>query len=198
MAGGNRYSTVVSWVKLALPIAALGVLSSLFLFSNRPDPEAALPFADVDVEQLVREQRLSQPRFASTLDDGREITMVADNAAPDMRDPNLIRMDRLQAFLELSDTDNLNLTAAEGTFSLSDQMVEITGDVVMVTDAGYQLESDLMTVSTGTMHVISPGPVAAQGPGFTLTADAMEYIGAETEAILHFTGDVRLLYGTGE
>ena len=56
MAAPNTYSTVVSWAKIILPLVALGLLSTLFLFSRTPDPNRAIPFAAVDVEELAREQ----------------------------------------------------------------------------------------------------------------------------------------------
>jgi lipopolysaccharide export system protein LptC len=77
MARHNRYSRLVGGLKVVLPIAALALLSTLFLLSDPPDPDRALPYAEVDVAQLARELRLTQPRFAGVLPDGREITLVA-------------------------------------------------------------------------------------------------------------------------
>jgi lipopolysaccharide export system protein LptC len=198
MAAPNRYSTLVAWVKVALPLIALALLSTLFLFSRKPDPEDALPFAEVDVEQLAREQRLSRPRFAGTLEDGREVTLVAETAAPAAANPNRILLTGVEARVALAPGDELLLTAGTGDLELAEQRVDLVGAVDAATTAGYRLLSERITIAMDAMRVASPGPVVLRGAGITLEAGAMDLSGAEGQAFLSFTGGVRLLYEPGE
>lgn len=197
MAATNRYSTLVTWVKVALPLIALALLSTLFLFSRTPDPEAALPFAEVDIEELVREQRLSQPRFAGTMEDGREVTLVAATAAPEPANPNRITLTGVETRIALSESDRLLFTARQGEIDLAAQRVALHGMVSAETGAGLSLASDRVTVAMDNLRLASPGPVELRGPGLTLTAGAMQMTGPEGEAFLSFTGGVRLLYDQG-
>jgi lipopolysaccharide export system protein LptC len=197
MAATNRYSTLVTWVKVALPLIALALLSTLFLFSRTPDPEAALPFAEVDIEELVREQRLSQPRFAGTMEDGREVTLVAATAAPAPANPNLIQLTEVETRITLSAADRLLLTAREGEIDLAAQHVALQHGVSADTTSGLSLASDRVTVAMDSLRLASPGPIELRGDGVTLTAGAMEMTGPEGEAFLSFTGGVRLLYDQG-
>lgn len=194
MAGGNRYSTTVAWVKVALPLVALALLSTLFLLSRTPDPDAALPFADVDVEQLVREQRLSRPRFAGTLDDGREVTVVAGAATATAENPGKIVMTAIEGRVTLSADAQMTLTAETGDLDLSDQIVSLAGSVDAVTTDGYRLATENLIVAMDTMHLMAPGAIRLVGPGLTLDAGAMDLSGAEGAAFVSFTGGVRLLY----
>ena len=198
MASVNRYSTIVTWVKVALPLLALALLSTLFLFSRTPDPDAAIPFADVDVAQIAREQRLSQPRFAGTLDDGREVTLIADSAIPSEEDLNQIALSGIEGRVGLSGVDYLVVTAVDGVLNLVDQRASLEGDVEVVTSQGYRLSSDAMSISIGEFRIVSPGEVMATGPGFDLTAGTMELFGPNDAAVLSFTGGVRLLYEPGD
>ena len=43
----NVHSRVVFWLKIILPLLALAILSTLFLFSRRIDTDQALPYAEV-------------------------------------------------------------------------------------------------------------------------------------------------------
>ncbi|MEQ8368984.1 MAG: LPS export ABC transporter periplasmic protein LptC [Roseicyclus sp.] len=194
MADMNRYSTVVVWAKVTLPLIALALLSTMFLFSRTPDPDAALPFADVDIEQLVQEQRLSQPRFAGTLDDGREVTLIADSAAPQPTDPNHILLVNVEAELALAPTDQLVLHADDGDIHLSQQTVDLQGNVQADTTQGYRLLSDRIRIAMDSMRITSPGPVTLSGNGMTLEAGSMDLTGQEGDGFLSFTGGVRLLY----
>jgi lipopolysaccharide export system protein LptC len=198
MAAGNTYSTLVSWAKIALPLIALGLMSTLFLFSRTPDPEDALPFAEVEVEQIAREQRLSRPRFAGTLDDGREVTLVADSAAPQATNPNHILLSGVETRLTSDMSDPIVLTAVTGDIDLAAQIVDLAGAVSVVTATGFRLSSDRMTVGMGAMRLASPGPVVLTGDALTLEAGTMEMTGPSGAAFLSFTGGVRLLYAPVE
>jgi lipopolysaccharide export system protein LptC len=194
MTGGNRYSTMVAWAKVALPMIALALLSTLFLFSRTPDPEASLPFSDVDIDQLIREQRLSRPRFAGTLDDGREITLVADTASATVRDPNTIVMSEIESRVALSQDAALTLSADLGDLDLGTQVVTLTGSVIALTTDGYRMITERLTVAMDTMRLASPEAIVLTGPGVTLEAGAMDMTGADGDAFLSFTGGVRMLY----
>lgn len=197
MAPVNRYSAIVWWIKLILPILGIVLLSSLFLLSRNPDPDAAIPFADVDVQRIAADQRLSQPRFAGTLEDGRAITLVSQSASPSAVVDDLIDLDQVEARVELSDSAFMMVDAQAGRVDLAAQRAELEGNVDIRTTQGYRLSSDAIEIAMDALHLLSPGPVEATGPGFTLEAGAMEVSGAEDGTVLSFTDGVRLLYGTG-
>ena len=44
----NRTRTV-RWLRVLLPLAALAMLSTLFLFSRGGDSESQIPYADVEI-----------------------------------------------------------------------------------------------------------------------------------------------------
>ena len=194
MAGANTYSTIVAWLKVALPLAALALLSTLFLLSRTPDPDAALPYTDLDVEQLLREQRLSRPRFAGTLDDGREVTLVGDTAASAVDDPNTIAMTAVESRVILSEESELLLTADQGDFFMGQQLIVLEGSVHALTTQGYQMDTGQATFAMDTLHLVAPGAVVLTAPGLLIEACAMEMIGPEGAVFLSFTGGVRLLY----
>jgi len=193
---GNRYSTLVTWAKMVLPTLGLALLSSLFLLSDTTDPEGALPFADIDLEQVTNEQRLSQPRFASTLGDGREVTLVADSAVQTVTQTDEIALVDVWLDMAMSGDDRALVRSDTGTVFLNAQYVDLLGDVLAQTDAGYNLRSEAMSVSTGgdTLTITSPGAVRGTGPGLTLEAGAMVLTGPPGGEVAHFTGGVRLVY----
>jgi lipopolysaccharide export system protein LptC len=62
------------------------------------------------------------------------------------------------------------------------------------TTTGYQLMSERILVAMTAMQMTSPGAVMLRGPGMMLEAGAMQLTGPEGQALVHFTGGVRLLY----
>lgn len=198
MAGPNRYSTLVAWAKVVLPLMALALLSTLFLFSRTPDPEDALPFANVDPAQLATEQRLSRPRFAGTLEDGRAVTLSADSATQETGQPNMIALTKVEAEMTLPTGDVVTLDADRGAFDLGEQSLDLAGAVRAVTRAGYSLTSERISLAMAEMRLSAPGAIVMSAPGLTLEAGAMELTGAQGQGLFSFTGGVRLLYRPGE
>lgn len=194
MARVNRYSRLVGGLRVALPIIALALLSTLFLFSDPPDPERALPYAEVDIEQLARELRLTQPRFAGTTPDGREVTLTAEAAAPDFETTDVIVTDTIEGRIALSDTSTLRLDAGAGRIDMARRVADLSGGVAAETSEGYRVVSDRMRLMLADLGVDAPGEVRIDGPGITLEAGAMTLSGPEDAAVLSFTGGVRLLY----
>jgi lipopolysaccharide export system protein LptC len=177
-----------------LPISALGILSTLFLLSDPPDPDRALPYAEVDVAQLARELRLTQPRFAGVLPDGREITLVARAAAPDFEETNVIVTDQMEGRIALSEDAFVFLDAGEGRIDVSGRIANLSGGVAAETTQGYRVVSDTMRLSLADLGMRTPEAVRIDGPGLVLEAGAMVLDGPGGAAVLSFTGGVRVLY----
>lgn len=194
MASSNTYSRIVSWVKVILPLLALALLSTLFLFSRTPDPERAIPFATVDVEELAREQSLGQPRFAGTLTDGREVIFTANRATPVAGQPNQIEATDIEARVDLDENSILLIVAETAFFDLAEQMANLTQSVGLTTSNGYQLTTELLQFSLDEFSALSPGPVMVTGPGITLDAGAMQVTGTEGNNVVVFNGGVQMLY----
>lgn len=194
MARHNRYSRLVGGLKVVLPISALGILSTLFLLSDPPDPDRALPYAEVDVAQLARELRLTQPRFAGVMPDGREITLVARTAAPDFEETNVIVTDRMEGRIALSDDAFVFLDAGAGRIDVAGRIANLSDGVEAETTQGYRIVSDSMRLSLADLGMHTREAVRIDGPGLRLEAGAMVLDGPGGAAVLSFTGGVRVLY----
>jgi hypothetical protein len=63
---------------------------------------------------------------------------------------------------------------------------------------GYRLFSDAVELKLSELGMTSPGDVVIVGEGLLLTAGAMELQGPDGEAVVSFTGGVRVLYEAGD
>lgn len=194
MADPNRYSQVVTLGKVILPLLALGLLSTLFLLSRTPDPDQAIPFAEVDVEELAREPRLGQPRFAGTLADGRAIVFVAERAVPAAGAPNQITADGIEARVDLSPETVLLISSRSGLIDMNAQTADLQGDVGLILSSGYRLQTNQLLLNMDLPGVNAPAAVELTGPGMSLTAGGMEATGGPEGYVVVFNGGVRVLY----
>lgn len=190
----NLHSKTVSWVKITLPLIGLALMSSIFLLSGTPDTDSALPYAEADIEQIVREQRVTEPRFAGLLGEGREIILTAETVSSNDSTTNRLEAHSINGHLDLNATESLTIDAAFGTFDMARQTATLSDHVMLRTSMGYVLQSDVMILALDAIDVRAPTSVQLTGPGIDITSDTMELSGPDGETILHFNGSVRVLY----
>ena len=190
----NIYSQFVAWSKILLPLAALALLSTLFLFSRSPIPdEDSIPFADI--EQIARDQRISSPRFAGVATDGSIVTVTADSARPGSPDGGL-DITRPEARIETTAGTTVLLRAGSGTIDPSGRDARLSGLAQIETSTGYQMETTGLTADLEQGRVESDGPLEARAPYGELTAGKLIIEtpeGADSQLIL-FNEGVRLVY----
>lgn len=193
----DGWSRLVGTLKVALPLTALGLLSTLFLVSNRIDPEQAIPYATVDVAARMREPRLTMPAYAGTTADGSALTMQAAEARPATTPEAASTAADIAASLTTPDGKRTDITSATAVIDPVTNQLRLTGDVQLDHSTGYRVTTQALTADLTETALVSDTPVAATGPIGDLTADSMSLTrsasGGETY-LLVFKGRVKLVY----
>lgn len=191
----NLHSTVVAWLKVVLPLAALGILSTLFLVARTIDPEDALPFAEVDIEDRLREPRLTMPTWAGVTDDGAALSVTADEARPGTAPDGPALAQRIEARLDLPDGGTATLQAASGSLDAAAGVLTLAGGVVVTTPTGYRIETEALTAALDRTRLESGSAVSGTGPLGRLSAGSMMMTRGDAGYVLRFAGGVKLIYG---
>lgn len=193
MARDNLHSRLVAVLKLALPLLALVILSTLFLFSRGIDPEDAIPYAQVDVEDRLREPRMTGAGYSGVTADGAAITLSAAEATPGA-DGGTASV--LQGRLETADGAATDIVALSATIDNATRQLELAGGVELRSSAGYLIEAAGFALALDRTWLESRGAVSAQGPMGQLTANGLrlDRDTATGHYLLVFNGAVRLLY----
>ena len=192
----DRHTRVVGWLKVALPLAALGILATLFLIADRIDPKAALPYAGVDVEERAREPRMTAPSYSGITGDGAALTLTAEKARPATED---VAAEAWGMVLELATPDGGTtlLRAATAVMDTAAAQMLLSGGVTVTTGTGYRLDTDEMVVAMDRSGLESRGKVTGSGPVGDITADKMTLRQdnlTQGAYVLVFKGGVRLVY----
>lgn len=199
MARVDRHTRLVGWLKVALPLTALAILSTLFLVARRIDPEAALPYAEVDVEDLAREPRMTAPTYAGTTEDGAALTLSASEARP-AAEGTPAKAAGLRLELATPDGGQTELLAAEAVMDDATRQVLLSGGVVLTTSSGYRLETAEVAAKLDRTGLESRAPVVATGPAGEIRAESM-VLSQDNRTpgayVLVFKGGVRLVYQPG-
>ncbi len=193
----NSYSRFIAWAKILLPLFALGVLSTLFLFSHQIDPSKAIPFAKVDVKELAREQRVGAPVYAGVTRDGTAISLKARAALPTPDSPGRMTADQVQATFDMPGGNHINILAGKGTLSGDLGTVRLQGGVEISTSTGYRLRTGALTAGLDRTFLRSDGRVTGDGPLGRLNAGRMELRQGATDKsayVLVFKDGIKLVY----
>ncbi|MGR3436106.1 MAG: LPS export ABC transporter periplasmic protein LptC [Shimia sp.] len=186
----DGYTRLVRVLKVALPLGALGLLSTMFFFSGEVDPTQSIPFAELDVDALIREQRLSNPYFSGVTGDGAAIAIAAASARPD---GPVVDVQTVEARLDTPGR-RLTLTAAAGRIDPPGQVARLEGGTRIVTSDGFEMDTDALTSALDRTDLRSDGPLTADTPFGTLEAGGMVLTADAGGERLVFDSGVRIVY----
>lgn len=196
MTDPDIHSRLIGWLKIALPLLALAILSTLFLVARTVNPEDAIPYADVDVEDRLREPRMTAPTYAGLTQDGAALTVTADEARP-ATEASSASATSLTAVLETPDGARNELVAAAGQIDEQARKVVLSGGVTVTSSVGWSVQSAEMTAAMDVTDIQTPTAVTASGPAGKVTAKGMQLTynpASPGQYLLVFNGDVKLIY----
>ncbi|MCV2876038.1 LPS export ABC transporter periplasmic protein LptC [Rhodobacteraceae bacterium XHP0102] len=190
----NTYSRIIALSKLVLPLAALVVLSLMFLFSGRPDPNQALPLATRNADGQLGQQGMTAPRFAMVTGAGRPVELTASSAAPIADDPDQIIAQDIEAKLFRADQTHDQITADLAEWNSRTSETLLRGNVVGLTPQGYRLDTEELAIDATGGAITAPRNVVITAPDLRLEAGRMEITGPPAQQVVHFQDGVRVLY----
>jgi lipopolysaccharide export system protein LptC len=189
--GKGFHSTAVAWAKVILPLLALALLSTLFMVSRSINPDDAIPFADVDVQDRVREPRMTAPRWSGVTADGAALTLTAADARPQSGGA---QAEGLQAVLATPDGKVTTFNAAQAELNQNDGKLVLSGGVQVETADGMLVETEGLTALLDRTEVTAAGAIRAKGPLGDLSAGEMRLTQGQKGYVLLFQNGVKLIY----
>lgn len=190
----NFHSQLVGWSKIILPLGALALLSTLFLFARSGADTTNIPFAEI--EALAREQRINTPRFSGVADNGSIIAISAQSAqlAPDA--PHKVNVATLELNVDGADGSKLRVTAIEGEIDSLARIARLKGLARLETSSGYSMETNGLTANLESGVINSDGALEVRAPFGQITAGQVTFATSadNTGQQMLFTNGVRLIY----
>lgn len=192
----NKHSRIVTLAKVVLPLVSLGLLATLFLFARGRDYEPSLPFAQVDIEALAREQRIDGPAFSTVTRDGSELYLSAKTVRPDLSGSSAINSTTITGGLRMPNSGSIDLVADNAVIDGKSKIAELSGQVEIQTSTGYLVSTQRIAAMLDMARIESSGHVNATGPIGTLDAGRM-ILSQDAQSgayLLVFKDGVKLIY----
>lgn len=192
----DRYSRMVAWLKVTLPLVALGMLSTLFLISRAVDPPSTIPFADSEVQERLTNQQVTGPYYTSMSANGDQIAVIAETMTGPTGVGGTNKGKNVDIEMKMASGSNITAYGNDALIDIANDRSTLNGDVKITTSTGYVLYSDELLLRMSVTDVTSPRAVRATTPLGDLEAGAMRFFVPEgqEDGQWVFTKGVKLLH----
>ncbi|MBT8410881.1 MAG: LPS export ABC transporter periplasmic protein LptC [Octadecabacter sp.] len=161
----ERYSQFVGFLKITLPLAALALMSTVFLFARAPTIDSVIPYAEI--EEIAREPRLSGAQMSGVSDNGSVIELKAREARPN---GDITTVENITAAIDTAEGTHIEIRAGAGEINDAEKTARLSGLARLETSNGYEMETSGLTADLTSGRIISDGALEIQAPYGSLTA----------------------------
>ncbi|MCU0987595.1 MAG: LPS export ABC transporter periplasmic protein LptC [Acetobacteraceae bacterium] len=187
-----RRRLVVTITKRLLPLAAFGALALIVLWPQLAGMEerVRVAYRKPSITVPTGAASVVEPRFLGTDERGRPYTVSADSAVQEAGSES-VRLARPRGDVTLEDGAWVLLQADAGLFHRNTRMLDLTGNVAVFHDSGYEVRTDAAEVDLRAGAAHGDQPVSAQGPAGTL--DAVGFSLTDRGDVVVFKGPARMV-----
>ena len=190
----DGYSALVAWLKTLLPIVALGLLSTIFLFSGKVDVTQSLPYAEQNIAEIIREQRITQPYFTGIASNGTEIALSAAYASPQVENAHILEITDLSVVLRSTSDRMVQVTAGQGALDSTRQTAQISTDVHIAALPDFWVTTEALDMNFNQGFISAKGGFQGVTALGAITAGEMHLQMTADDQQIVFLNDVRLVY----
>ena len=187
----SLHTRLVGLLKVGLPLVALGILSSLFLFSRSITMDGALPYAEVDIDDRLREPKMVDVHIATTSAEGAAIEITAQSILPSGTEGAMARQARARITAPAGQLTTLSAPLVD--YDSAKATAAMTGGVEIFS-AGYAMTTQALDINMDKAQLDSRGEVRALGPMGQVDAGQMRLTQQQDGVVVVFNSGVHLLY----
>lgn len=196
----DYYSLFVSFAKVILPLGALAILSSLFLFSNIIDPTIGAKLIEGRLQEFIKKERITRPHFEGMTVDGIAIQLSAESASPRVGG-GIFDAEKIDAQVELEDGTLVAFQATRGLLNALNHQADLTDGILLTSSDGNHAKTHGLSFATNRFEVHSQGSVTADIPlgkiyagEFDMRQEPSEDPEVKSGYVLNFKKGVKLIY----
>jgi len=186
----RRYSIFVSFMKGALPVAALGLGIAVFAYALQPRDTNRMALTFERMGKVENDLAMVMPRLTGVDDEGFPFVVTAASAVQEERGSDKVRLEDVDAEITLKE-GGIHVEAARGLVDTRTHQLEVSGGIRVTSDDGYDARTPAAKADLKAGTVRGDNGIEATGAFGRITAD--RFTMNRTTQQLRFTGNVRML-----
>jgi lipopolysaccharide export system protein LptC len=187
----SLYGRFVGLAKILLPTIATALIAIVVVWPELSEQENRFRLGPAKIDRSeAKKLRMINARFMGVDVSKRPFTVTvdsADQANPDSSDIVLVSP---KADILLENGVWIALTATDGNFDREDQILELTGNVNLFHDSGYEFSTESAVLDLTAGDATGTEPVEGQGPFGHLSAEGFKIYNRGER--IKFTGKAKL------
>ncbi len=170
-------------------LAGLGLLGRAFYdpFAKAPD-KLSIANATLNGTRVTMER----PKLSGYRQDGRPYDVRATSGVQDIRTPNIIELNELEAKFETTSKAVVRVAALRGVYDSGRDFLQMTQDIHIGSDSGFDIRMSTADADFKSGAIVSHEPVSVVMTGGTINAASLTVTGSGESIV--FDGDVRTLF----
>lgn len=188
----GRYSRFVQWTKLILASVALMLIAIVGIWPQLNSRDGGLP---VGISSGGREDAESlnmvNPRYTGLDENNLPYEVTADMAIQESAKSDLIELNNPKADMTMKDGSWMALSATSGLYGQKSQLLDLTGEVNLFHDSGYEISSTRAMIDLNTGAGKGDEPTIGHGPAGEIEGEGFSF--TDKGKIIQFTGKSRLV-----
>ncbi len=184
-----NYSRFISLLKIILPLIAIGLMATVFLFTKERTLDGGLQFSKADFVALQSGMQVTKPRFSGSNANGDIYDFTAEVLHPDAPKPTKVTATGLSGEIRLFDGQTIELAARNAEVDLKARTIRFDGGTTVVFSDGLRGESQQVFADLDTGQLNTDGPVTASSPMGKIEAGNLK-----TETIRQGEAEKRMIW----
>ncbi|MGL4728691.1 MAG: LPS export ABC transporter periplasmic protein LptC [Bosea sp. (in: a-proteobacteria)] len=187
-AAALRHSRAVKVLRKAIPVicvaAVLGLLVAPYLNPFRAIAGVSMGPLSLSGGKVT----MDNPKLTGFRKDNKPYELTAKTAVQDVRKPNVIELNGMNARLQMEQDQWVRLTAKAGVFDSQKEQMQLRGEVGLKTDTGYDVKLSSADIDFKAATVNSREPVTVTSGGTRIDSKALEV--TDNGKVISFLGGV--------
>lgn len=185
------YSYLVKFLKVVFPVVAiiLVLLVVAWPYIKKNVLQFSIGFSS---DEVINEDEptMINPRYTGLDDNQMPFSITADIARNLILDSTRVELEMPKADITMSDQSWLLITAQQGVYGRNAQVLDLSGDVNVFHDQGYEIMTEAVHIDLNRGSAESSTPVSGHGPIGDLQSEGFR-MNNKTN-VIHFTGKAAL------
>jgi len=197
----HNYSRLVGFMKIALPLVALGVLGTVFLITTDDGFDPGFTFSQAEFDALERGNFLANPRINGKTENGDIFSLIADSIAPQSSDLKLIFAVNLTSNFDFASGEQAEIIAESAIIDMVEQLLIFDTGADISTSDGYEgtvktLTADLQTGNIYGTMIVTDGPLGHISADLFRISNVVT--GSDENRVLSFEKSVKVTLNRAE
>lgn len=186
-----RHSARVRTIRRAIPLLAGFTVLTLLVRSLvilLAPPQVGMEALSIQGRKIVMEK----PKLSGFKRDGRSYELNAASAVQDLKAPNIVELESLNARMQTGNDGWANMSGRRGVYDSKAEVLDVVGDVAVKTDSGMDARLLDAHIEFKSGNIVTEKPVQVKMPQGVIDSERLEVIDNGRRIV--FEGRVRSVF----